>query len=200
LILPLFFDALTRFRKEFRVRSLRPPSGATPSLRRGVAIGTMILCWLLLLHPAAAAERVKIDAPAPDFTLPLLTGGELSLSSLKGKVVLLTFWAVWCHACAEELPVLEAIYLKYRDRGLEVVGVNIDRDPPDSIQRYVQKKGISFPILLDRDKKAMRTYQAHFLPTTFLLDRKGVVVERKVGAYNWTSPPGRVIVEELLRR
>lgn len=180
-------------RQPLRARWLLPLAAAV--------LGTALLSSLLPISPEVeAAERIKTGSPAPDFILPLLSGEEISLYRLKGKPILLTFWAVWCHACAEEMPNLEMVYREHRERGLEVVGVNIDRDPPASIQDYVRKKNISFPILLDREKKAMRAYQAHFLPTTFLIDRKGIVVDRKVGPYNWNSAQGKALIEDLLRR
>jgi peroxiredoxin len=142
---------------------------------------------------------VKINSPAPDFTLPTLEGREISLSSLKGKVVILTFWAIWCQVCREEMPVLDSLYKQCRNRGLEVVGVNIDREPATCIQDFVRERGISYPILLDRERKAMKVYRAHFLPTTFVLNRAGVVVDKKVGIHDWMSPQSQGLLEGLLK-
>jgi peroxiredoxin len=155
----------------------------------------------LILAPfSQAAEEVKINAPAPDFTLPTLQGKDLSLSSLKGKVVVVAFWSIWCHVCQQEMPKLDSLYKKYKDRGLEVIGVTIDREPVDTIQGTVKERGLSFPILLDGEKKAMKAYQARGLPTAFILDRNGIIVDKQVGVYNWSSPASEQFIEKLLKK
>ena len=158
------------------------------------------LCLVLAAFSTQAAEQVKLNAPAPDFTLPTLEGKDLSLSSLKGKVVLVAFWSIYCHVCRQETPKLNAIYKKYKDQGLEVIGVAIDREPAGTIQEAVRKDGLSFPILLDGEKKAMKTYQARALPAVFILDRNGIIVEKKVGIYEWSSPESEQLIEKLLKK
>ena len=161
-----------------------------------------LICSLcLILAPfSQAAEQVQIHAAAPDFTLPTLEGKDVSLSSLKGKVVLVAFWSIYCHVCRQETPKLNAIYKKYKDQGLEVIGVAIDREPAGTIQEAVRKDGLSFPILLDSEKKAMKTYQARALPAVFILDRNGIVVDKKVGIYEWSSPESEQLIEKLLKK
>jgi len=158
------------------------------------------LCFLLGAFPVQAAPQVKVNAPAPDFTLPTLEGKEVSLSSLQGKAVLLAFWSIYCHVCRQELPKLNAIYNKYKDQGLEVVGVAIDREPAQTVREEVRKDGLSFPILLDGEKKVMKVYQARSLPVVFLLDRKGIVKDKKVGIYEWSSPASEELIANLLKK
>jgi len=162
-----------------------------------LASATFLVVTASLTH---AADQVKINSPAPDFTLSTLEGGERSLSSFKGKVVILTFWAIWCQVCREEMPMLDSLYKQYRNRGLEVVGVNIDRESGTSVQDFVKERRISYPILLDRQRKAMKAYRAHFLPTTYILDKSGVVMGKKVGLYKWSSPESQGLIEDLLRK
>jgi peroxiredoxin len=154
----------------------------------------------LAAFSAQAAEKVKINAPAPDFTLPTLEGKQLSLSSLKGKVVLVAFWSIYCHVCKEELPKLESLYQKYKDKDLEVIGVNIDRESAGSIQASAKERGLSFPTLMDGEKKAMKAYQARALPATFIVDRNGILVDKKVGVYEWSSPESEQLIEKLLKK
>ena len=163
---------------------------------------TASLCSFCLFSfsPAQAAEQAKINAPAPDFALPDLEGQEISLSSLKGKVVILTFWSIYCQPCRQEMPMMDSLYQKYRSEGLDVVGMNIDRDPLVSIQNFVKENRLSFPILLDREKKAMKTYRGHFLPSTFVLDRSGIIVDKVVGIRDWNSPESRASIEKLLKK
>jgi peroxiredoxin len=160
------------------------------------------LCSLLAISSslAQAAEQVKINAPAPDFSLPDLSGKEISLSSLKGKVVLLSFWSIYCQPCRQEMPMIESLYQKYKNEGLEVVGVNIDRDPLLSVQNFVKENRVSFPILLDRDRKTMRTYRASFLPSTFLLDRGRIIVDKVIGIRDWSTPEYQGAIEKLLKK
>jgi peroxiredoxin len=157
--------------------------------------------YLALAVPSAqAAEEVKINRVAPDFTLPNLGGKEVSLSSLRGRVVILTFWSVWCHACREEMGVLDSVYQKYKDKGLEVIGVNIDPGGSTSVEDYVKKHSLSFPMLRDTEKKVMRAYRANFLPSTFLLDKKGIVVDKVVGLRNWNSPEYQGLIEKVMKK
>jgi len=158
------------------------------------------VCLVLAAFSTQAAEQAKINAPAPDFTLPTLQGQNMSLSSLKGKVVLVAFWSIYCHVCQQELPKLESLYKKYKEKDLEVIGVNIDREPAGTIQGSVKERGLSFPILLDGEKKAMKTYQARALPAVFILDRNGIVVDKKVGIYEWSSPESEQFFEKLLKK
>ena len=158
------------------------------------------LCFILPAFSAQAAQQVKINAPAPDFTLPTLEGKDLSLSSLQGKAVLVAFWSIYCHVCRQELPKLNAIYQKYKDQGLEVIGVVIDREPAQTIQEAVRKDGLSFPILLDGEKKAMKAYQARSVPIVFIVDRKGIVMDKKVGVYDWSSPASEELIAKLLKK
>ncbi|MDH7499832.1 MAG: TlpA disulfide reductase family protein [candidate division NC10 bacterium] len=158
------------------------------------------LCLVLAAFSTQAAEQAKINAPAPDFTLSTLQGQTMSLSSLKGRVVLVAFWSIYCHVCQQELPKLESLYKKYQGREVEVIGVNIDREPPGTIQGSAKERGLSFPTLLDGEKKAMKTYQARSLPTVFILDRNGIIVEKKVGIYEWSSPESEQLIENLLKK
>ncbi len=163
---------------------------------------TAALClpFLASSSPAQAAEQVKMNASAPDFSLPDLGGKEISLSSLKGKVVLLSFWSIYCQPCRQEMPMIETLYQKYKNAGLEVVGVNIDREPLATVQNFVNENRVTFSILLDRERKVMRTYRAHFLPSTFLLDRNGTIVDKVVGLRDWSTPEYQGAMEKLLKK
>ncbi len=179
------------------------------NLRRGCNLSSLSALLLVItstlylalgVPSAQAAEEVKINKPAPDFTLPNLEGKEVSLSSLRGRVVILTFWSVWCHVCREEMGVLDSVYQKYKDKGLEVIGVNIDPGGSTSVEDYVKKHSLSFPMLRDTEKKVMRAYRANFLPSTFLLDKKGIVVDKVVGLRHWNSPEYQGLIEKLMKK
>jgi peroxiredoxin len=193
-------NAMHSFSGNVRTGRSSPEKGRDPLPIFYLLLALICSLCLILAPFSQAAEEVKINAPAPDFTLPTLQGKDLSLSSLKGKVVVVAFWSIWCHVCQQEMPKLDSLYKKYKDRGLEVIGVTIDREPVDTIQGTVKERGLSFPILLDGEKKAMKAYQARGLPTAFILDRNGIIVDKQVGVYNWSSPASEQLIEKLLKK
>jgi len=119
--------------------------------------------------------------PAPDFTLPTLSGAPIRLSELRGKVVLLNFWATWCVPCRTEMPTLEALYQRYKDRGLEVLAVNVDMLSTAGVEAFVKEVTVTFQIVLDPSWSVARAYRVLGLPTTYLIDRGGNVVVRRGG-------------------
>lgn len=138
--------------------------------------------------------------PAPDFTLPALSGGTLRLSDLRGKVVLLNFWATWCVPCRTEMPAIETLYQRYKDQGLEVLAVNLDVLSTAGVEAFVKEVGVTFPIILDPSWGTARAYRVFGLPTTYLIDRAGNVVVREVGERDWTDGESRLAVEGLLNK
>jgi peroxiredoxin len=121
----------------------------------------------------------KIGTLAPNFTLPTLTGENVSLTDFKGKKVLINFWAAWCTPCTKELPALEA-FNKASQQDIKVISINID--PEDHAEEFARDAGISFPVLLDEDDKVNEAYQIITIPTTFLIDEEGKVINKHFGA------------------
>jgi cytochrome c biogenesis protein CcmG/thiol:disulfide interchange protein DsbE len=120
--------------------------------------------------------------PAPDFTLDLLEGGQITLSDLHSKVVLVNFWASWCPPCRAEMPAIEKVYRSYRDLGLEVLGVNTtDQDSQSAAQAFIQENGLTFPVLLDYTGAVSAAYNLRGLPSSFFIDRDGVIHSVVVG-------------------
>ena len=114
--------------------------------------------------------------PAPDFTLDSLSGQPTSLASLRGQVVILNLWASWCGPCQAEMPTIERVYLSERSRGLAVLAVNSTfQDSEPSARAFARRFGLTYPILLDRDGSVSRTYLLHALPTTYIVDRHGII-------------------------
>lgn len=125
-------------------------------------------------------SRSQDMAEAPDFTLSALQGGEVRLRDLRGKIVLLDFWASWCGPCRKELPVIEKLHRDYNRRGVVVLGVNDEN--PETSQRYVQANNYSFSTLVDSKRAVHRTYSVTAIPTVYIIDRKGRVAAHFVGA------------------
>jgi cytochrome c biogenesis protein CcmG, thiol:disulfide interchange protein DsbE len=138
-----------------------------------------------------------INSRAPEFTLNDPYGKSFSLSDYSGKVVLLNFWATWCPPCTAEMPALNRLYLETKDRGFEILAVSTDRSVRD-VHKFLEKNRVDFPILFDGNLATSKLYKVFSMPTTFLIDRDGVIVEKFYGEYNWTEPETRGRIEKLL--
>jgi cytochrome c biogenesis protein CcmG/thiol:disulfide interchange protein DsbE len=138
-----------------------------------------------------------VGRPAPAFALTAYDGTPLSLAGLQGQVVVLNFWASWCvPACYEEAPVLEAGWRAYRERGVVVVGVDI-QDTEEAGRKFIQQFGLTFPNAPDPKGRVSIDYGVYGVPETFVIDRKGMIRDKKVGAL--TEAYVREKVEPLLR-
>ena len=162
-----------------------------------------VIVAILLLFVTAIPVRGQHTAPqtnhvAPDFTLPDLEGKQVSLSKYKGKVVLLNFWATWCPPCRLEMPTMEKAYQKYRTKGFEIVAVSIDSGPTSAIKDFLQEFGLNFQVLLDPQMETLRTFRGFSLPTSFVIDRRGVIRLREPGYRDWTDPESTKLLQRLL--
>jgi peroxiredoxin len=147
----------------------------------------------------AGVVELKEGQPAPAFTLDTLAGGRASLADHRDKLVVLNFWATWCQPCTLEMPSLEALWRRYRDRGLVVVGVSVDRGSPRGlIEPYVRNLKLTFPILLDPQSRTSDGWRVTALPATFIVRPGGDVTGMVVGAREWNSEEMQALVERLL--
>jgi cytochrome c biogenesis protein CcmG/thiol:disulfide interchange protein DsbE len=130
-----------------------------------------------------AVPSPLVERPAPAFSLARLEGdGAVSLADLKGKVVVVNFWASWCYpACYEEAPVLEAAWRRWRDRGVVFVGVNM-QDTDERAREFVRRFEFTFPNVVDRDGRTVIDYGVYGVPETFVIDREGRIAKKIVGA------------------
>jgi len=133
------------------------------SLAAAISIATLAL---------AASATPAPNAAAPDFTLRSADGHNVRLDELRGQVVLVNFWATWCGPCREEMPHLNVLYEKYRKSGFVLLGVNVDDDPKTALATAA-KLNVSFPVLLDTDKKVSKLYDLNTMPSTVVIDRDG---------------------------
>lgn len=135
---------------------------------------TLVAIALSLGLAATAFAGVGKGQHAPDFSLPSLKGPRVSLASMRGKVVVLDFWAQWCEPCKKELPELQKISQEMGGKNVVVIGVNIDKQR-DNAQRLVRQLGLTFPIGLDPAGSVAGTYDLPKMPTSFVIDQRGVV-------------------------
>ncbi|MGJ7913313.1 redoxin domain-containing protein [Neobacillus sp. LXY-1] len=130
-------------------------------------------------EPAAAQEGLAVGSKAPDFELKTLTGETVKLSELKGKKVMLNFWATWCPPCKAEMPDMEKFHSEVGDK-VTILAVNID--PQLDVKGFVNEYKITFPILLDTDDGVNGKYQVLSIPTTYFIDSKGIIQKKFVGS------------------
>jgi len=126
---------------------------------------------------------VRDPDPAPDFKLKDLDGHDLSLEPLKGKVVLLNFWATWCGPCRVEIPSLILLQNRYKDR-LQIVGMDVDDDDESVVREVVKNESINYPVALTSPEVRMAYGGIGALPTLFVINTEGRIVQKHVGLYN----------------
>ncbi len=176
--------------------------------RRIYFIGILVLAaaWIFVsVDRDGTSTAGLIPAPqagflAPDFTLETTAGESITLSDLRGQVVLVNFWATWCPPCKAEMPAFEQAYLDYADQGFVLLAVNaIQQDSVPAIDSFRADNGLSFPILLDTDSKVSRAYQVQSLPTSFFVGKDGVISEVVIGG-PMAEALIRARIEELINK
>lgn len=129
----------------------------------------------------ANSEGLKIGSKAPDFELKTLTGETVKLSNLKGKKVMLNFWATWCPPCKAEMPEMEQFY---KGAGKDIVILAVNIDPQLDVQGFINENGITFTIPLDEKDEVNERYRVLSIPTTYFIDSKGVIQNKYTGGMN----------------
>jgi len=151
------------------------------------------ILFLLVALPLPAQEGQH----APDFTLEDLEGQSYTLSELKGKVVLLDFWATWCRPCVVSIPHLNELNSRFQEKEFLLLGINVDRyKSKSSLKRFAEQYEIDYPVLPDKDEKVAARYRAFALPTSFLINREGKIAKRILG----TNPSLQKELEEEIEK
>jgi peroxiredoxin len=155
------------------------------------------------LAPAGMSVEAKQGSLAPDFLLPKLDGGDLRLSDLRGKAVIVNLWATWCTPCRKEMPQFVAAYDRYKDEGLVVVAVNV-QESASIIRPFAEDFGMEFPVVLDKRGAVSDSYRLIGLPMTYFIDRDGVIRSVFQGPFlerlQGTQVQGAIEEDELTRR
>ena len=151
-------------------------------------------------YQSRQAPPVVEGSTAPDFTLPLLNGGTATLSDYRGKVVLLNIWATWCNPCREEMPSMQTLSQQLKGKPFVILAASIDVRGALDVQPFVQQLGLTFPILLDQDKKLPDMYQTTGVPESLIIDKNGVIKKRVIGPADWSSSsdPDNQLIQVLL--
>jgi peroxiredoxin len=171
------------------------------------ALAGLAASLALLVTPAAGQAADVLQGlglagyPAgtrpPEFSGATVDGRPLSLESLRGRVVLLNFWATWCRECRAELPVFEQLHRDYTARGLTVLAVNYGEEA-GTVRQYARELGLTMPLLLDSTGAVRQSYGVIGLPTSFLIGRDGRAVARAIGPREWGTAEARALIESLL--
>lgn len=119
-------------------------------------------------------EVLKIGDEAPNFTLVDMQGDKHSLEEYKGQGVFLNFWGTWCKPCEREFPIIDRYYKEYKEKGIQVLAINI-AESDFVVQNYIDRKGLTFPVLIDKNKSVMEAYNINPLPTTILINSEGKI-------------------------
>ncbi len=166
---------------------LKEPGSGKKTLLKGLRsrwlkYGVPFLVAILIQFPVGCKkEAPKVKRPlAPDFALPGVDGKTITLSQLRGRVVLLDFWATWCAPCRLAIPHLNDLYKAYRTRGLEIIGVSLDTGSRERVRRFATSMGIQYPIII-ADDQVLKDYGISPIPTTYLIDREGYISNKWVG-------------------
>jgi len=160
--------------------------------------------WIVLSANTTSTALGKLSAPqagfaAPDFTLKTPEGEEYSLSEFKGNAVLVNLWATWCPPCRAEMPAIEKMYQEYKDQGFVVLAVDMTyQDDPANVAPFIQKYGLTFPVLLEETGDVGAAYQLRSLPSSFFINRAGVIQEVVIGG-PMSEALLRTRIEEILK-
>ena len=173
-------------------------SGGLSKLRRYAAVSTLCLVPIAVFaqqNSDPVIRFVRNPDAAPDFDLKGIDGKSVALAALRGKVVFLNFWATWCGPCRAEIPDLVALQERYKDR-LQIIGLNVDDDDAEEIKKYVSENGIQYPVAMAPNDLRVQYGGIPALPTSFVLDTEGRVVQKHVGL--WASALYETEVRALL--
>jgi peroxiredoxin len=148
---------------------------------------------------ALSLTRPKPVQAAKEFQVATPDKGELKLSGFKGRVVFLNFWATWCKPCEEEMPAMERLYQRFKDKGLVVLAISEDASGGDVVSRYVKKHNLSFPVGLDPKMSVAGLYGVWAIPSTFIIDKNGKGALVANGPREWDGPQAHALFESLLQ-
>jgi len=148
-------------------------------------------------HPGptqGTQEGTQAGNLAPDFQLDNLDGETVSLSDLRGKPVMLNFWATWCHPCVSEMPYIQEVYEQWSVKGLVVLAINMG-GVSSEVKEFLESHNLSLPVLLDSKQKVAQRYNIRYVPTTFFIDESGIIQATKIGAF-----PNKDTIESELNK
>lgn len=165
-----------------------------------VVIGTVVALSACTKKDAAKVKgSLQENSPAPAITVNSLDGKPLNLSDLKGKVVILNFWATLCPSCIEEIPSMMKLNNVMAGKPFQMVAVSIDEGGLPAIASFFKTSGFSLPVYTDPDNRAAKTYGITGVPETFVIDKSGILLKKVIGPKAWDSPEVLSYLEALTK-
>ncbi len=165
-----------------------------------------VACLLLSITACTKTESPKVSvvakekSPAPDISVvSMANGSALKLSDLKGKVVLLNFWATWCPPCREEIPSMMKLNNIMAGKPFQMVAVSIDEGGKPAIEAFFKESGFMLPTYLDESGASSKSYGITGVPESFVIDKQGVLVKKIIGGFAWDSPETITFLEGLMK-
>lgn len=167
---------------------------------RGLWLGAFFLCVPACSRDGGPPARVEVGLEAPPYAARTLSGDSVSLALLRGKPVLLNVWATWCLPCKEEIPFLESLHGKHAAEGLQIVGVSVDaRGDESKIEQFARDFRMTYPIWRDPDERVNSRFLAIGVPSTYLIDRNGILRWKHLGTLRATTSGFTAALDAVLR-
>jgi thiol-disulfide isomerase/thioredoxin len=183
-----------------------PIYGGFMQLSNYIFIACLVLSLAACTKPEAPKKNASVTAvaaeksPAPDVSVvSLANGSTLKLSDLKGKVVLLNFWATWCPPCREEIPSMMKLNTSMAGKPFQMVAVSIDEGGKSAIESFFKETGFMLPTYLDESGLSSKSYGITGVPESFIIDKQGVLVKKIIGGFAWDSPEAVAFIEGLMK-
>jgi thiol-disulfide isomerase/thioredoxin len=184
----------------------------TPNVKKkvflSIAVILVVIVGILMVVKASINKEARLNsqpvelvegAEIPDIELVSMDGSKKDLSDLPHKVMLLNFWATWCHSCMEEMPSMVALRNKYASQGFEILGVNVDENPGKAIPQTISKYSITFPVFIDEKNKLSEIFDVHAVPLSIMINRDRKIVMFESGGREWDDDETHQLVEKLLK-
>ncbi len=143
---------------------------------------------------------IKGNQKVPNFSLKDLIGRKVEIRQFKGKIVFLNFWATWCGPCKEEMPGLEVLHQQFTGENFVLLTISVDYEGLKVVQGFVNKNRYTFPVLLDPNGETLDLFEVKGIPTTFIIDRNGMVIGRAIGPRDWKSPEVLSLINLLVKK
>ena len=150
------------------------------------------------VYSKAGIQPIKGNAKVPNLNLTDFKGKKWDLKDLKGKVIFLNFWATWCGPCKEEMPSMEELYQQFKSKDFIFLTISVDYEKKEIVKEFIEKHRYTFPVLLDPECATLDIFQVKGIPTTFLIDKKGIMIGKATGPRNWKKPEVISILNSLL--